>query len=63
MKEALRQLLRDTRSQKLRTFLTIFGIIWGTTSVSLVALSPGGLRYDFTAVPGDMSAWRPVSVN
>jgi len=39
------------------------GRVWGTTSVSLVALSPGGLRYDFTAVPGDMSAWRPVSVN
>jgi Transport and Golgi organisation 2 len=36
------------------------GRIWGTTSISLVALSPGGPRYDFTASPGDPSAWRPV---
>jgi putative ABC transport system permease protein len=32
----LRQLLRDLGSQKLRTFLTIFGIIWGTVAVSLL---------------------------
>jgi putative ABC transport system permease protein len=32
----LRQFLRDVRSQKLRTFLTVFGIIWGTTSVTLL---------------------------
>ena len=32
----LRQLLRDLRSQKLRTFLTIFGIVWGTVAVSLL---------------------------
>jgi putative ABC transport system permease protein len=30
------QFLRDMRSQKLRTFLTIFGIIWGTISVVLL---------------------------
>jgi len=36
MTEAFRQLWRDLRSQKLRTFLTIFGIIWGTTAVSLL---------------------------
>jgi putative ABC transport system permease protein len=30
------QFLRDLRSQKLRTFLTIFGIIWGTISVVLL---------------------------
>jgi hypothetical protein len=36
------------------------GRVWGTTSISLVALSPGELRYDFTASPGDPSAWRPV---
>jgi hypothetical protein len=35
---------------------------WGTTSVSLVALSPEGLRYDFSAVPGDPGAWQPVPV-
>jgi putative ABC transport system permease protein len=32
----IRQLIRDTKSQKLRTFLTLFGIIWGTTAVSLL---------------------------
>ncbi|GAA4227001.1 NRDE family protein [Actinomadura meridiana] len=29
------------------------GRVWGTTSVSLAALTPGGVRYDFRAVPGD----------
>ena len=33
---ALRQLWRDVRSQKLRTFLTVFGIVWGTVAVSLL---------------------------
>lgn len=32
----LSQFIRDMRSQKLRTFLTIFGIIWGTISVVLL---------------------------
>jgi hypothetical protein len=36
------------------------GRIWGTTSISLVALSPGGLRYDFTGIPGDPGVWYPV---
>jgi Transport and Golgi organisation 2 len=36
------------------------GRTWGTTSVSLVALAPGWLRYDFTAHPGDESSWYPV---
>lgn len=36
------------------------GRIWGTTSISLVALSPDGLRYDFTGVPGDPAAWYSV---
>jgi len=33
---SLRQLARDIRSQKLRTFLTVFGIVWGTVAVSLL---------------------------
>jgi putative ABC transport system permease protein len=33
---ALRQLLRDLRSQKLRTFLTTLGIVWGTAAISLL---------------------------
>jgi Transport and Golgi organisation 2 len=36
------------------------GRVWGTTSISLVALAAGGVRYDFTARPGDPSGWHPV---
>jgi len=36
------------------------GRIWGTTSISLIALTPDGLRYDFTGTPGDPAAWYPV---
>jgi len=32
----VRQLIRDVWSQKLRTFLTVFGIIWGTVAVALL---------------------------
>jgi uncharacterized protein with NRDE domain len=34
--------------------------IWGTTSISLVALAPGWVRYDFTGEPGSPAAWQPV---
>lgn len=34
--------------------------IFGTTSVSLVALSPEGVRYDFSGRPGDPGAWTSV---
>ena len=33
------------------------GRIWGTTSVSLVALSAAGARFDFSPEPGDPTAW------
>lgn len=36
MLNIIHQLIRDTRSQKLRTMLTLFGMIWGTTAVSLL---------------------------
>jgi len=36
------------------------GRTWGTTSISLVALAPGWLRYDFTADPGDEPSWYSV---
>lgn len=39
------------------------GRVWGTSSVSLLAMSATGLRYDFCAVPGDAGAWRPVPVD
>ncbi len=45
MRDALRQLLRDTRSQKLRTFLTVCGIVWGTVSVSLLLAFGKGLKH------------------
>lgn len=32
----LKQLFRDLRTQKLRTFLTTLGIVWGTVAVSLL---------------------------
>ncbi|HUD70867.1 MAG TPA: ABC transporter permease [Dongiaceae bacterium] len=31
-----RQMVRDLLSQRLRTFLTLFGIVWGTVAVSLL---------------------------
>ena len=39
------------------------GRIWGTTSISLVAATAAGLRYDFTAAPGDPAAWYPVPLD
>ena len=36
------------------------GRVWGTTSVSLVALSSEAVRYDFTGMPGDAKAWSRV---
>jgi putative ABC transport system permease protein len=40
----LTQFLRDMRSQKLRTLLTLFGIIWGTTAVVLLLAFGKGLH-------------------
>ena len=37
------------------------GRTWGTTSVSLVALTPEWVRYDFCPVPGDPAAWYQVT--
>ena len=44
IRDALRQMWRDVRSQKLRTFLTVFGIVWGTVSVSLLLAFGKGLQ-------------------
>lgn len=33
---------------------------WGTTSVSLVGLRAGGVRYDFSGAPGDGGSWAAV---
>ncbi len=40
----LRQLARDLKAQKLRTALTTLGIVWGTTSVSLLLAFGQGLH-------------------
>ncbi len=41
---ALLSIFRDLRSQKLRTFLTLFGIVWGTVAVSLLLAFGHGLH-------------------
>ncbi|HEX2062353.1 MAG TPA: ABC transporter permease [Thermoanaerobaculia bacterium] len=43
-KNVLRQLLRDVRTEKLRTFLTVFGIVWGTVAISLMLAFGTGLH-------------------
>src|SRR5216683_5007334 len=37
-------MFRDVRSQKLRTFLTVFGIVWGTVAVTLLLAFGRGLH-------------------
>jgi putative ABC transport system permease protein len=44
MKDIFRQLIRDVRSEKLRTFLTVFGIVWGTVAISLMLAFGTGLH-------------------
>ena len=36
------------------------GQLWGSTSVTLVALAADALRYDFQASPGSADGWYPV---
>ncbi len=43
-KTYLRQFLRDLRSQKLRAALTLFGLVWGTTAVTLLLAFGEGLQ-------------------
>src|SRR5512132_4221244 len=44
LKDVFRQLIRDVRSEKLRTFLTVFGIVWGTVAISLMLAFGTGLK-------------------
>jgi hypothetical protein len=39
------------------------GRIWGTTSVSAVAIGPDGVRYDFNAQPGTPAGWHEVPLD
>ena len=66
MKDVLRQLLRDVRAQKLRTFLTVFGIVWGTVAISLLLAFGTGLHKQLiknTAGLGDriLIAWPGIT--
>src|SRR5947207_6377791 len=44
IKDVLKQLIRDVKSEKLRTFLTAFGSIWGTVAISLMLAFGTGLH-------------------
>jgi putative ABC transport system permease protein len=44
LKDVFRQLYRDVRNEKLRTFLTVFGIVWGTVAISLMLAFGTGLH-------------------
>ncbi len=44
LKDVFRQLFRDIRTEKLRTFLTVFGIVWGTVAISLMLAFGTGLH-------------------
>src|SRR5512146_93376 len=44
LRDAIRQLLADLRGQKLRTALTLFGIVWGTVAVTLLLAFGYGLK-------------------
>lgn len=37
------------------------GKVYGSTSVSLVALGSAGVRYDFTAAPGRAATWQEIA--
>ena len=44
LRNYLRQFLRDIRAQKLRLFLTLFGLVWGTAAVTLLLAFGQGLH-------------------
>jgi putative ABC transport system permease protein len=48
LKDAVRQMWRDLRGQKLRTFLTVFGIVWGTVAVTLLLAFGRGMQRQMT---------------
>jgi len=42
--QSIKQFLRDMRSQKLRTLLTVFGIMWGTIAIMLLMAFGTGVK-------------------
>jgi putative ABC transport system permease protein len=62
LRDVFKQLIRDVKSEKLRTFLTVFGIVWGTVAISLMLAFGTGLHKNLikaTAGLGDriVIAW------
>lgn len=52
--------LAPTDPRALLVHREIEGHVYASTSASLVALSPHGVRYDFNPVPTDATAWHEV---
>jgi len=49
LRNYLRQFLRDVRTQRLRFFMTLFGIVWGTVSVTLLLAFGEGMHRKMAA--------------
>ena len=54
---AIRQFLRDLRTQKLRAALTLFGLVWGTAAVTLLLAFGDGLYQQL------MVSWKGLGEN
>src|SRR6478735_1171308 len=50
MKEAFLQSLQNLRANKLRSFLTMFGILWGMISIVILSATGEGFRQGNTKV-------------
>jgi putative ABC transport system permease protein len=57
LRSALRQFLRDLRTQKLRAALTLFGLVWGTAAVTLLLAFGDGLYQQI------MVSWKGLGEN
>lgn len=57
IRSALRQFLRDLRTQKLRAALTLFGLVWGTAAVTLLLAFGDGLYQHI------MVSWKGLGEN
>ena len=44
MREAITQSIQNLRANKLRSFLTMFGILWGIISVVILSATGEGFR-------------------
>mgnify|MGYP003487361150 CR=1 FL=1 len=54
MREALIQSIENLRAHKLRSVLTMFGIVWGVVSIVILsAMSEGFQRGNLAVLPGE----------